>query len=197
MHFRWCKPWFRKQHICPGNKKNLDSITLENAQVHNPLILCLPFWALHAPFTFIHYAPPLLFVLLNSPRSSFQEVHPFFLVTVQASLLTTLSGQQDDSILGCDDLVTGLLENWHFWVSIFLHVGHSTLLPLKVKNNSNHMCLWRILSYTNRCDEMEILTCWYSPLSPQVTETFLPVPLSGKKEPKLLGKLSQEKPLGE
>ena len=76
-------------------------------------------------------------------------------------------------------------------------MGHNTLLALKVKNSSNHMCLWRVLSYTNRCDEMEILTCWYSPLSPQVTEAFLSVPLSIKKEPKLLGKLSQEKPLGE
>ena len=163
----------------------------------HPLILCLPFWALHAPFTSIHYAPSLLFVFLNSPRSSFQEGHPFFLVTVQTSFLTALSGQQDDSILGCDDLVTGPLENWHFWVSTFPYMGHNTLLALKVKNSSNHMCLWRVLSYTNRCDEMEILTCWYSPLSPQVTEAFLSVPLSIKKEPKLLGKLSQEKPLGE
>lgn len=62
------------------------------------------------PFTFINN-PLYSLSCLTLPESSFQEIHPFFLVTVKTSFLTTLSGQQDDSILGCDDLVTGLLEN--------------------------------------------------------------------------------------
>lgn len=60
MYFRRCKACFRKQHMCSGNKKNLDSIGLGFAQANNYLILCLSFWALHAHFMFINYAPLLL-----------------------------------------------------------------------------------------------------------------------------------------